>query len=117
MYGTGRKLLGWIGLLSGLAALLVLVFGLVFPPGLQAAEPLLCSSGTTVETNPDQLDLLRRGANSSDWSQFCTSPSQLDDVTTRWFLVIIGGFVLSGLSYFMRARLTPPVIRAPSGAG
>lgn len=113
MYKVGRKILGWIGLLAALAAGLALVFGLVYPPGLRAAETVICPAGTTIVTNQNNLDALRRSSTAERYSQFCTGPKKLVNATTRWFAFIGGGLVLSGLCHFLRARLTPPPLLAP----
>ena len=102
--------MGWIATLAALAAIAILVF----PPGLQAAEKVLCPAGTTIETNSDSLDALRRSSTAKIYSQYCTSPTKLADVTTRWLLFIGIGLTLTALCLFLRSRLTPPLLRAPA---
>ena len=101
-------------MLAALAAVLTLISGLVFPPGLQAVEKVICPSGTTIESSRDSLDALRRSSTAESYSQYCTSSSKLADVTTRWFLLIGGGLVLAALCLMLRSRLTPPLLRAPT---
>lgn len=113
MYKTGRTILGWIALLAAVAALLTLVFGLVFPPGLQAVEKVMCPSGTTVETNGNSLDALRRSSSAHSYSQYCTSPSEFVDVTVPWFFLIGGSLLVCGACLLVRSRLTPPLLQAP----
>lgn len=114
MYKTGRTILGWIALLAAVAAVLTLAFGLVFPPGMQAVEKVICPSGTTAETDDASLDALRRSSSAHGYSQYCTSPSELVDVTTRWFMFIGGAVLLCGVCLLVRSRLTPPRLQAPA---
>ena len=116
MYRAGRTILGWVALVAALVAVATLVSGLVFPPGLKATEKVICPSGMTVETSQTNLDALRRSSSAERYSQYCSStkPSRMEDVTTRWIMFIVGLLVVSVLSVFLRARLTPPLLRAPT---
>ena len=100
-------------MLAAFVAVAALVSGLVFPPGLRAAEKVICPAGTTIETSRHSLDVLRRSSTAESYSQYCTSSSKLVDVTTRWFFLIGGALVLCGLCLLLRSRLTPPLLRAP----
>lgn len=115
MYKVGRSVLGWIAILAALAGVATLLSGLVFPPGLRATEQVICPAGMTAQTNRTSLDVLRRSSSAQPYSQYCksTNPSRMKDVTPRWAMFIGGMLVLSGLSLLVRARITPPLLRAP----
>lgn len=115
VYRAGRALLGWIALLAALVAVAALVSGLFFPPGLRAVEKVICPAGMTVQASGDNLDASRRSSTAERYSQYCssTNPSRMKDMTARWVMFIVGLLVSSGLSLFLRARLTPPRLRAP----
>ena len=106
---------GWLALVAFVAAVFVVVAGIARPGLLEVAEPVLCSrSGQTLgPTEGNGLDNARSAVD-KDYAVFCTSDSLgIQDVTGRWFMLWIGLVVAGGLLLTVRAKVTPPTLRAP----
>lgn len=98
------------------ASMFVIVAGLMKPAALEFAAPVLCSrSGQEVRPGGgDELRIMRKSAG-SDYAVFCTGEtSGVQDVTDRWFLLWGALAVSGGLALLVRAKVTPPTMRAPS---
>lgn len=108
--------MGWLAIVAfGLAAF-VLAAGLFRPAALTFAEPVLCpKDGQTLSpTDPDDLDILRRSSDTS-YALFCTSDvTGVKDVTARWMFLVLGTVTAGGLALLVRAKVTPPSMRAPA---
>lgn len=108
--------MSWVAVASFALAAFIIGAGLFRPAALTFAEPVLCTreGQTLTPTDPDDLDILRRSAG-KDYALFCTSEiSGVQDVTTRWMLLVIATTTLGGLALLVRARVTPPSLRAPA---
>ena len=108
--------MGWVAVIAFGCAAFVVAAGLLRPAALEFAEPVLCPrDGQTLSpTDLSDLDILRRSAD-KDYALFCTSEtSGVQDVTTRWMLLVLASTIAGGLALLVRARVTPPSLRAPA---
>lgn len=108
--------MGWLAIVAFALAAFVFAAGLFRPAALTFAEPVLCpKDGQTLSpTDPDDLDVLRRSVDKS-YAVFCTSDETgVKDVTARWMFLLLGAVTVGGLALLVRAKVTPPSLRAPA---
>lgn len=112
----GRKVAGWLAVAAFVAAFFVIIAGLTKPSALEFAEGVLCPrAGQEIRPGGgDELRIMRKSAD-SDYAVFCTGESSgVQDVTGRWFMLWGALAVTGGLALLVRARVTPPTMRAPT---
>ncbi|MCB0976427.1 MAG: hypothetical protein KDB02_03105 [Acidimicrobiales bacterium] len=113
---VGRKIFGWLALLSFAAAVFMGAAGIFKPSLMDFAEPVLCTrQGQELTPNGgDDLRVMRRSVG-SDVAIFCTSPiSGVEQVTGRWAMICGALAVLGCVMLLLRAKVTPPTLRAPT---
>ena len=108
MTSLPRTLLRWIGTFLILALVFLFAANLFYPPALKPLSPVLCPSGTTVETNDRILDPARRASDrhriwcSSDRS---SAEPAWEDITDRWIITMVACGAGAVLAFGVRSRL------------
>lgn len=108
MTSLPRTVLGWIGTFLILAVVFLLAANLFYPPALDPVSPVLCPSGTTVESNDRILDPARRASGRHRiWCSSDRSAAELrwEDVTDRWIITVVVCAAGAALALGIRSRL------------
>lgn len=111
MHKFGIRALTWVGRLFLLAIPYVFVCNLLLPAGIAPASPLICPSGTTIETRAKELDRARDLT--SRYAVICSSEKRLAVRTHRLIGETAILFPLAVGAYVLRSRIRPRELSGP----